>query len=89
MATLLVAKARESRLPVHALDPDRHYNDLAHLRSLSKCAAELLLETHQKWGMRWGMRKLHPKEILKKIQSPEYWDAERRDLESPGCLAER
>lgn len=28
-------------------------------------------------------------DILKKIQSPEYWEAERRYLESPGCLAER
>src|SRR5437763_844378 len=35
------------------------------------------------------MRELHPTEVLKKIQLPEYWEAERRYLESPDCLAER
>lgn len=89
MATLLVARARECRMPVRAIDLNRDYNDLARLRGLSKYAADLLLERHQKWGMLWGMEKLHPREVLKEIQSPEYWDAERRYLESPGCLAER
>ena len=28
-------------------------------------------------------------EVLKKIQSPDYWEAEKRYLESPGCLEQR
>ena len=85
MATYLVTRVRELRLPIQALDPNRDYNKLARLRSFSEHAADLLLERHKLWGN----RELHPREVLKKIQSPEYWDAERNYLKSPGCLTER
>ncbi len=91
MATHLVAKALQCRLSIRALNVDRDYSDLARLRSRSEYAAELLSETYQKWSIRGltGMEELHPMEVLKQIQSPDYWEVERRYLKSPGCLAER
>lgn len=104
MATHLVARAREARLPVQALDPDRDYDDLESLKSFSSCAARLLLERYQqnfknlaKFTTRLGWERhnteasegLNPTAALKEIQSPDYWETQRQYLESPGCLAER
>lgn len=88
MATHLVAMAKHLRLPVRSLNLGRDYDDLASLRSRSNYATELLLNNHQRIPV-WGPRGPHPMEVLKKIQSPEFWEAERKYLESPGCLAER
>ncbi len=34
-------------------------------------------------------RKSDPNDVLREIQSPEYWEAEKSYLRSPGCLEER
>jgi len=52
LATLLVARARQMRLTVSALNPDRDYDDLASLRSFSKYATELILKE------RWSYEKI-------------------------------
>jgi hypothetical protein len=104
MATYLVARARRARLPVAAIDPDRDYNDLEGLKNFSDTAAtslldeyRFLLELHAK-DVAWFKlqsydtsqeERLNPMTVLKEIQIPEYWETERRYLESPGCLSER
>ncbi|PGH15729.1 hypothetical protein AJ80_05437 [Polytolypa hystricis UAMH7299] len=104
MATCLVSRARKAHLPVQALNHERDYADIVSLKCLSKYASELLLDKYQ-FNLRSlanmasllgpgklmtsGTDRLHPVAILREIQSPEFWDAERRYLESLGCLAER
>ena len=76
-AILLVARARPLRLAREIDSND--YHDGERLRIIWKSAAKALSR----------MKRIDPNEILKEIQNPEYWDAERRYLESPGCLEQR
>lgn len=85
MATKLVAKAREARLVGVPVEPGQGYHNLSALKFSSRYTSGLLLQECQ----RYGLPGLNPVAILKEIQSPDYWETERRYLENPGCLAKR
>ncbi|KLJ06233.1 hypothetical protein EMPG_10343 [Blastomyces silverae] len=85
MATQLAAKAREARLSRVVIESGQGYHNLESLKVTSKNSARLLLGK----GKLYDLPGLDPMAVLKKIQSPEFWETERRYLENPGCLAKR
>ncbi|KKZ64419.1 hypothetical protein EMCG_09607 [[Emmonsia] crescens] len=85
MATKLVARAREARLVGIPVEPGQGYDNLSTLKFSSRYTSGLLLQECQ----RYELPELNPVAILKEIQSPDYWETERRYLENPGCLAKR
>ncbi|KAL2372139.1 hypothetical protein RJ035_008330 [Blastomyces gilchristii] len=85
MATQIAAKAREARLSHVVIESGQGYHSLESLKATSKNSARLLLEKCKLHDL----PRLDPMAVLKKIQSPEFWETERRYLENPGCLAKR
>ncbi|KAI1955567.1 hypothetical protein LOZ58_006710 [Ophidiomyces ophidiicola] len=104
LATSLVTRARLARLSVRPIDPDDDYDDITSLRGLSRHSAKLLQEKYLKMLERvndhferfklthrptTSTEMLNFVNVMKEIPFPEYWETERRYLESPGCLLER
>ena len=72
----LTGKAMQLRLPVNPYPGGDH--TLSYYRNVCESLTEML-----------GWRRFDPREVLREIQSPEYWEAETEYLESPGCLSQR
>ncbi|KAI9768247.1 MAG: hypothetical protein M1840_005077 [Geoglossum simile] len=77
----LITRARKLNLSVRSLADYYDYDDLAELRDVIEYVTERLLEV-----LKLGWQGADPKEVLKEVKSPEYWEAERKYLKSPGCL---
>ncbi|KAI9773133.1 MAG: hypothetical protein M1840_008254 [Geoglossum simile] len=74
----LIARARElNRSVYYRCD----YDDLADLRDVNDRVTGKFLEL-----LKLGRQEANPKEVLKEILSPDFWESERKYLESPGCL---
>lgn len=72
----LTAKTMELHLPVHPYPGGNH--SLKYYRNVCESLAEML-----------GWREIDFRDVLKEIQSPDYWEAEKKYLENPGCLEQR
>ena len=72
----LTGRAMQLYLPVNPYPGGDH--TLSYYRNVCESLTDML-----------GWRRVDPMDVLREIQSPEYWEAEREYLESPGCLAER
>ena len=72
----LTAKAMQLYLPVNPHAGGDH--TLRYYRNVCESLTEML-----------GWRRVDTREVLREIQSPEYWEAETEYLESPGCLSQR
>ncbi|EEH19665.1 hypothetical protein PABG_01924 [Paracoccidioides brasiliensis Pb03] len=99
MAVYLFPAASQAKLPIEAPDSDYNSNP-KRLRAFIRNASMVLLESYENGvkylceiGMQWyspsTQEWLKPTAILKQIQLPDFWEAERQYLESPGCLAKR
>ena len=72
----LTGKAMQLHLPVNPYPGGDH--TLSYYRNVCESLTETL-----------GWRRFDARDVLREIQSPEYWEAEIEYLETPGCLAKR
>ncbi|KAI1934935.1 hypothetical protein LOZ66_005483 [Ophidiomyces ophidiicola] len=87
LATSLVTGARLARLSVRPIDPDDDYDDITSLRAQRQTTTRKRFKlTHRPTT---STEMLNFVNVMKEIPFPEYWETERRYLESPGCLLER
>ena len=75
-AIYLTGRAMQLCLPVNPYPGGDH--TLSYYRNVCESLTDML-----------GWRRVDPGDVLREIQSPEYWEAEKEYLESPGCLAKR